>query len=201
MNINIVGIANTFVHELIDVANDLGINYFLVNNGYKIIDDFNFIELEHCDHLLPTVIGLGTPENRESLFKVCQLNGFDSWYTLKAPDSHVAESASVGEGVFLNHGAVVGGKSIIGNHCVVNRLAGVGHHVEVGDFSFIGPGVQVLGSTKIEPRVFIGANSTILNGVSIGEGALIGAGSIVTKDVLPNSVAYGSPAKFIKFKD
>jgi acetyltransferase-like isoleucine patch superfamily enzyme len=50
----------------------------------------------------------------------------------------------------------------------------------------------------IEDEVWIGANSIILKGVKIGKGAVIGAGSIVTKNVSPYTIYAGNPAKFIK---
>jgi len=53
----------------------------------------------------------------------------------------------------------------------------------------------------IEDNVWIGANSVILPGVKIYQGAIIGAGSIVTKDIPQNAIAVGNPAKVIKFRD
>ncbi|WP_417510584.1 acyltransferase [Methylophaga sp.] len=50
----------------------------------------------------------------------------------------------------------------------------------------------------IEKNVWIGANATILPGVTIGEDAVIAAGAVVTKDVLPGTIVGGVPAKFIK---
>jgi len=49
--------------------------------------------------------------------------------------------------------------------------------------------------TKVQEGVTIGANSTIICGVKIGKWAFIGAGSVVTKDVLPYSLVYGNPAR------
>jgi len=51
---------------------------------------------------------------------------------------------------------------------------------------------------KIEDDVWIGSNSTVLDGVTIGRGSVIGAGSVVTQDIPPFSVALGVPAKLIK---
>ena len=51
---------------------------------------------------------------------------------------------------------------------------------------------------QIEDKAWIGINSTILPGVRIGYGAIVGAGSVVTKDVPPMTVVAGNPAKFIK---
>lgn len=50
----------------------------------------------------------------------------------------------------------------------------------------------------IKNRVWIGMNATILPGVTIGEGAIIAAGSVVTKDVAPNTIVGGNPARFLK---
>ena len=50
----------------------------------------------------------------------------------------------------------------------------------------------------IENNVFIGSNCVILKGVRVGAGSVLGAGSVVTKDVMPNTVVAGNPAKFIR---
>lgn len=55
-----------------------------------------------------------------------------------------------------------------------------------------------LGEVIIEEDVFIGCNTVICNAVTIGRGAVIGAGSVVTKDILPYQVWAGNPARYIK---
>jgi len=52
--------------------------------------------------------------------------------------------------------------------------------------------------TIIEDNVWIGGNCSILGGVTIGQGSIVAAGSVVTKDVSPNSIVGGVPAKFIR---
>jgi acetyltransferase-like isoleucine patch superfamily enzyme len=52
--------------------------------------------------------------------------------------------------------------------------------------------------TRIERRCFIGGRSVVLPGVTIGEGSIVGAGSVVIRDVPPNSIVAGNPAKVIK---
>ena len=92
-------------------------------------------------------------------------------------------------------------------------IANVG--IEIGEDALIGAGCLIcdsdmhevpLGSGKpvamapirIGPRAFIGARCIILKGVTIGEGAVVGAGSVVTKDIPPGVIAYGNPAKVVK---
>lgn len=86
--------------------------------------------------------------------------------------------------------------------------------ITIGDEVFIGPKVNLITINHapnpdnrsatygrpivIEDKAWIGINSTILPGVRIGYGAIVGAGSVVTKDVPPMTVVAGNPAKFIK---
>lgn len=90
----------------------------------------------------------------------------------------------------------------IGKNCLIaancNIIDGNGH-----DLSFNNPSnrINTLGDSKtvvIKDNVWIGANSLILPGVTIGEGSVIAAGSVVTKDIPPLVIAGGNPAKVIK---
>ena len=84
-------------------------------------------------------------------------------------------------------------------------------NIHIGSGCAIAPGVvirdcdshQIIGSTTSKPitigeHVWIGTNAIILKGVSIGDGTVIGAGSVVTKDIPNNCVAVGNPAKVVK---
>jgi len=55
--------------------------------------------------------------------------------------------------------------------------------------------------TIIRKRASLGSNATILCGITIGEGAVVGAGSVVTKDVAPDTVVAGNPARVLKKRD
>ena len=86
--------------------------------------------------------------------------------------------------------------------------------MEIGHDVFIGPKVNLITINHdvdpdnrsatygrrivIEDKVWIGINATVLPGVKIGYGAIIGAGSVVTKDVEPMTIVAGNPARFIK---
>jgi len=71
----------------------------------------------------------------------------------------------------------------------------IGHDVKVGAWSHIGPYVFIGGGAVIEQNAQLHVRSTILSGIKIGEGAVVGAGSVVIRDVKPGITVFGNPAK------
>lgn len=125
----------------------------------------------------------------------------------------IGEGSILQDFVYIRAG--IQGKVILGKGCMVNSFCRMFGHggIEIGDNAQIGPGVtitttdhdysQVDMSEKfkkvtIGERAWIGANTTILPGVTIGENTVVGAGSVVTKDLPANVIAVGVPAKIIK---
>lgn len=108
------------------------------------------------------------------------------------------KNITVGEGVFINacchfqdHGGIVIGDGCQIGHNVV--FATLNHEMAPERRKVTRPAPIVLGK-----NVWIGSNATILQGVTIGDNAVVAAGAVVTKDVSPNTVVGGVPAKFIK---
>ena len=108
------------------------------------------------------------------------------------------KNITVGEGVFINacchfqdHGGVIIGDGCQIGHNVV--FATLNHGLAQEDRQTTYPAPIVLGKD-----VWIGSNATILQGVTIGDNAVVGAGAVVTKDVEANTIVGGVPARFIK---
>jgi acetyltransferase-like isoleucine patch superfamily enzyme len=97
--------------------------------------------------------------------------------------------------ILYGHGGLIIGESVlIAAHCV---LIPANHRYNCTDMPICEQGETRKG-INIENDVWIGTNVTILDGVNIGTGSVIGAGSVVTKDIPSYSVAVGNPARVIK---
>ncbi|MFZ9659057.1 MAG: acyltransferase [Arcobacteraceae bacterium] len=126
--------------------------------------------------------------------------------------SHILSGSNIGSNCSFGQNCVVGPKVNIGHGVKVQNNVSIYEGVEVEDDVFLGPSMVFTNVTN--PRAFIvrreefkktllkkgcsiGANATIVCGVTIGEYALIGSGTVVNKDVKPYSLMVGVPAKQI----
>jgi|GEM_PF-852263 len=88
------------------------------------------------------------------------------------------------------------GKITIGNYCTITYGCVILSHDRSA--MHINPLDSGEGEVVIKDNVYIGVNSVVLRNVTIGENSVIGAGSVVTRDIPPNSVAVGNPARVVK---
>ncbi len=124
-------------------------------------------------------------------------------------DNIIGNNVSVGTNSVLEFGNRIDDNSRIHSNCFMEMTT-------IGKYVFVGPNVvftddphpmlcprykECKGGAVVEDYVRIGANSTILPGIRIGRNSLVGAGSVVTKDVPPGSVVAGNPARVIKNVD
>lgn len=112
--------------------------------------------------------------------------------------AYISKASSVGHGCVIYPKVHVGPNVRLGNCVKVSMGSQLHHDSKVGHFSVICPQVLMLGHANIGDECFIGSASTIAPKVGIGSQSVIGMGSLVIKDVIRNSVAYGVPAKKIR---
>ncbi|MDA9981304.1 N-acetyltransferase [Gammaproteobacteria bacterium] len=136
------------------------------------------------------------------------------------------ETFTIGSGVFIGSESFIqgrfDGRCVIGDHVWIGPTSYLdARDLVLEDHVGWGPGAKVLGSVHIgvpldEPIIKtdltikpvkvcawadIGTNSVLLPGITVGKGAIVGAGAVVTKDVLPFSVVVGVPARFLRWRE
>lgn len=126
--------------------------------------------------------------------------------------AHVCGGAIIGKGVSLGQNVFVGNKVTIGDHCKVQNNVSVYDNVYLEEGVFCGPSMVFTNvynprslierkseyrDTLVKKGATLGANCTIVCGVTIGEYAFVGAGAVINKDVKPYALMVGVPAKQI----
>ena len=134
---------------------------------------------------------------------------------------HVREKAVIGDNCILSKNVYIDHDVKIGSNCKIQNNVSIYFDSEIEDGVFIGPHVCLTndktpraitkeGKLKkscnweankslIKKGASVGAGSVVLPGITIGEFAMIGAGSVVTKNVPSHSLVYGNPAKFVGY--
>ena len=126
--------------------------------------------------------------------------------------AQVREDSIIGENCIISKNVYIDTKAVLGNRVKVQNNVNVYHGVEVEDDVFLGPSMTF--TNDLFPRAFnedweitntyvkkgasIGANATIVCGTSIGEYAMVGSGSVVTKDIPDHVIAYGNPCRVVR---
>jgi UDP-2-acetamido-3-amino-2,3-dideoxy-glucuronate N-acetyltransferase len=125
---------------------------------------------------------------------------------------HVCSGARIGKGVSLGQNVYVGNKVVIGDHCKVQNSVSVYDNVTLEEGVFCGPsmvftnvynprslieGMSEYRNTLVKRGATLGANCTIVCGITIGEFAFVGAGAVVNRNVPPYALMVGVPARQI----
>lgn len=115
----------------------------------------------------------------------------------------IAKDIKVGAYGFIGTGCTIYPNVTIGNYCLIAprvQILGFDHEIGVAGTPICYAGRQSLLATKIGGDVWIGTGAFIRAGVTIGNGAIIGAQSVVTKNVPPYAIVAGNPAKNIRMR-
>ncbi|MDH5689920.1 MAG: N-acetyltransferase [Candidatus Bathyarchaeota archaeon] len=117
----------------------------------------------------------------------------------------IGDNTKIGDGTRIGSFCDIGKNIIIGKNCIIQAHVTISNECKLGDNVFIGPNSSLLNDkfphsrcltpSIIKDNVVIGGCVTILPNVTVGENSVIAAGSVVTKDIPPETVIKGMPAK------
>ncbi len=143
-------------------------------------------------------MGVGNPAVRRKLVGLVKAAGHTRFATLRHPRAWIGNRVALGEGSIVCAGVLITTDITIGEHVIVNIGSTIGHDARLGDFVTIAPTVNVSGSVGLGDGVDLGTGSTLIQGRQVGAWSIVGAGSVVVKDIEANVTAVGAPCKPIK---
>lgn len=153
------------------------------------IDDVASLDATHY------VIALEYPPDRQAAHERLAGSGLEP-ATLVHPSASIGAGVTIGAGTVVFAGARISPMVTVGAHCVVSNLSVLGYSAVLGDFVSVMPAGVVSGDTHLGDGCTIGTNATVIEGVSIGERTVLGAGAVAVAFVPPDVTAIGVPARW-----
>lgn len=166
-------------------------------NGYRVLGTINDINKYPNVYF---VCAVGSSKIREKIISKMKMINPDVLFGTVI-DSTVEKSdyVSIGEGSIICAHTIITTNISIGNHVIINLDCTIGHDAVLEDFVTLYPSVNVSGMTNIGHGVELGTGMQIIQGKTVGEYSIVGAGAVVVRDIPSNCTAVGSPAKPIKY--
>lgn len=184
--------------EIIGVVDDDPNKHNTTILGYKVIGDSKKIKdkmsvLRQCQW----IIAIG--DNLQRAYVATQVLGSNvSFGKLLHPAATISPHTEIEPGVQIMAGAVVNCATHVGLHTIINTGATVDHDSYIEAYCHIAPGVHMGGGIFVGQGTLVGIGASILPNIRIGRWSIIGAGSVVTKDVPDGVVVAGVPARLIR---
>jgi len=114
------------------------------------------------------------------------------------PSASIADNAQVGKNVVIAAGANICAHVRIEDSAILNTGCIIDHESQIGAGVHICPGVRMAGHVQVKPSAFVGIGATVIQNVTIGEAAVVGAGAVVISDVPAYTTVVGVPARVVK---
>ena len=163
-------------------------------NGYEVLGDLDYLKtLKKGTNI---VVAIANYKVKKYVAK--KLKDRFNFATIIHPKVEIHKSNQIGEGSIIYKGVVMTTNINIGNHVIISPKCGIGHDSIIKDYSSLLWNVNISGCDIVEEGVLIGSGATVIQNKTIGKGSIIGAGSVVIKDIEEFVTAVGVPAKVIK---
>ncbi len=159
--------------------------------GYAVKGDYAASNKEE-----PLVISIGANSVRKKIAESLKGRVFGKAIH---PSALISSDVTLGDGTVVFHAAVIQSSSKIGKHVIVNTAASIDHDCVIEDFVHVAPHVTLCGNVTVGEGTLMGAGSVVIPGIKIGKWCVIGAGSVVFRDVPDYGLVVGNPARLIKY--
>jgi sugar O-acyltransferase (sialic acid O-acetyltransferase NeuD family) len=168
--------------------------------GYQVFggeQDLPALQRQHALHGVAIAVGDNHVRARiaEQITALCPALELVS---IVHPSAQIGKAVQIGQGSVVLAGACISSGARLGSACLINTQAALDHDSVMEDFSSLGPGARTGGECRISAFSAIGLGANLVHKIHIGRHTVVGAGSLVTRNVPDHVVAYGAPAKVIR---
>ena len=148
-----------------------------------------------CKTDKPVIISIGNNASRKKIAARLKNACYIQSISKKAV---VSDTSTIKDGTVVMQGAIIQSSAKIEKHVIVNTGATIDHDCIIEDYAHIAPGVHLCGRVQVGEGTLIGVGSVVIPNVKIGKWSIIGAGSVVVNDIPNNVLAMGNPCRVIK---
>jgi sugar O-acyltransferase (sialic acid O-acetyltransferase NeuD family) len=192
------------IHDVVDAADDLEVVGYLDDSpsdrhralvearGVKILGGIDW--LTDAGPGIQVLVGIAAPAVRRRVDALIMRTGRTS-PSVVHPSATVGSGCRCGPGTVLWPGVCLTTNVSLGRHVHVNQGVTIGHDTLVGDYATLNPAAALSGNCVIEDEVLAGAQSCVLQGLTVGRGAVVGAAACVVGDVPAGLTVKGVPAR------
>ena len=165
--------------------------------NYGVIGDDDW--LVHYPHTINVVCGIGKPSLRKKVVNyINSLNNTVNFPNIISQKATVSRFAKLGKGCIVCAGTIITTNVCLGDFVTVNLNCTIGHGTKIGEYTTINPGVNISGSVFIEQACDVGTATSIIQGKRIGANSILGAGSVIIRNVPGNCTVVGNPGMILE---
>lgn len=143
---------------------------------------------------LNVVITIGNPKLREQIYRKLSVNSKINFPNLVLNDEAQCEDVKMGKGCIISKGVKISTNVMLGDFVFINMDATICHDTKIEDFVTLSPAVRLAGNVRIGQFSDVGMGALVIQGRCIGSNVILGAGSVVVKNIESDCTAVGIPA-------
>lgn len=163
------------------------------NSHWPIIGGFKEL-LSNWDDYDGAIVAIGDNKTRQEKSLELIEAGI-TLVTIVHPSATVSDFSQIGVGCFIAANSVLNVDTVINDLTIVNSSAVIEHDCKIGEACHISPAAALAGGVSIGNRTWVGINSSVRQEIKIGNDVIVGAGSVVVKDLPPSVRVVGNPVR------
>lgn len=141
---------------------------------------------------------VGQPALRKKIAQKLKSNPHLHFPDLILSDTRISRDVRMGEGCIISMGVQISTNVVLGDFVFLNLGSGICHDGRIGNYVTFGPDVRAAGNVTVKDDCDLGMASHVIQGITIGEDTITGAGSVVIRDIPGHCTVAGVPAAVIK---